>query len=355
MAEPRQRLCRDLLGRHQICRDFLDTYDEKIYSELLPRIFEIGILYLCNNYHTLAYTLEQRDDYICQLKFEGQNQSKIPSYQPPPPPEYVEEPSGLLKLKQMPDNTLPAGKSSTFYATPANFSDEVYINYGNNFFDENYYIPHGHCLRNDQLYWRRIKNPKFTTQNKNIYPHWWWNLRGGEEVDLEEEEDSYYEHRPNHGSIQPRSLEKDIRRKRNKSLRNLRVPGFYEESKIFPGGEESAYFQSGSNFHTMRGGIGAMGGGQMGNSGQFGNTYQNSFYPNGDGRIPGEEEGEVQDELILPDNKKISYEITFDKKSFELDRMKRKPEVNQKGHNKYVISGSGEMNLIEGGKKKKNQ
>ena len=56
-----------------------------------------------------------------------------------------------------------------------NIYDKIYVN-TTNFYDSNYYIPNSKTLRNKQLYNKRLENPLFKTQNKNVYPFWWWNL-----------------------------------------------------------------------------------------------------------------------------------------------------------------------------------
>ena len=63
----------DFFIRRNICKDFLDKYNEKIYPELLSRIIEIGILTLKLSFNKLAFTQKELDDIIYSLH----EQSKI--------------------------------------------------------------------------------------------------------------------------------------------------------------------------------------------------------------------------------------------------------------------------------------
>ena len=83
----------------------------------------------------------------------------------------------------------------------------------NNFYDSNYYIPETKFFRNRQLYQKRLENPQFTTQNKNVYPFWWWNF-----PDSENENNSDY-----------------ISNSQSKSFNNKSISRFtdLDEAKIF--------------------------------------------------------------------------------------------------------------------------
>jgi hypothetical protein len=119
-------------------------------------------------------------------------------------------------------------------------NDDVYINDSNNFYDENYYIPRTRSYRNIQLYHKRLSNPKFITQEKRIYPHWWWNYKDDIEQDDYSDDDSEMDHRPSKPGRFPKKLEDKLKKKmkrqmRNKSfngMRSVKIP-FYDEERIF--------------------------------------------------------------------------------------------------------------------------
>jgi hypothetical protein len=119
-------------------------------------------------------------------------------------------------------------------------NDEVYINEKNNFYDENYYVPPNHSYRNIQLYHKRLKNPKFITQEKKIYPHWWWNQKDDIEQDDYDDEDSVLDHISREERI-PKDIRDRLKRKAKRFPRNKSFSGihpvktrYYDEAKIFP-------------------------------------------------------------------------------------------------------------------------
>ena len=119
-------------------------------------------------------------------------------------------------------------------------NDDVYINDSNNFYDENYYIPRTRSYRNIQLYHKRLSNPKFITQEKRIYPHWWWNYKDDIEQDDYSDDDSEMDHRPSKPGRFPKKLEDKLKKKMKRQMRTksfngmrpVKIP-FYDEERIY--------------------------------------------------------------------------------------------------------------------------
>ena len=86
-----------------------------------------------------------------------------------------------------------------------------------------------------------MTNPKFITQEKKIYPHWWWNLKDDIEQDDYSEDDSYIDHRPSRVGRFPKNIEDNLKKKAKRFIRNKSSGGtrpimapLYDEAKIFP-------------------------------------------------------------------------------------------------------------------------
>lgn len=199
----------------EICKEFLDKYNENIYPELLSRIIEIGILTLKLSFDKLAFTPQELDDIIYSLneqcKFQKSNKVK--------------------KLKKLtnkyfkPEKNIDIENEKDILNSTNTFSldDNTYFNTINssNFYDSNYFVPKSRALRNIQLYQKRLENPLFTTQNKNVYPFWWWNFP--DEADSEID-DSFNESEYISKSQSKSPYNQSIK----KSLKNI-----YDEEKIF--------------------------------------------------------------------------------------------------------------------------
>ena len=157
-------------------------------------------------------------------------------------------------------------------------NDDVYINDSNNFYDENYYIPRTRSFRNIQLYHNRLSNPKFITQEKKIYPHWWWNLKDDIEQEDYSDDDSEMDHRPSKPGRFPKRLEDKLKKKMKRQMRNKSFNGvrtrpvqypYYDENKIFPNDERNNINTSNDNNNEE-------------NENNFNNEnypYQNREYP----------------------------------------------------------------------------
>ena len=201
----------DFFIRRNICKDFLDKYNEKIYPELLSRIIEIGILTLKLSFNKLAFTQKELDDIIYSLH----EQSKIEQnfYK-------LKHPKKLTNKKFNQENQEKEKKeqeNNLRYNTIClnnRIYDKIHIN-NTNFYDLNYLVPKNKTYRNEQLYQKRLDNPLFPTLNKNIYPFWWWNFSDSDE------EESYFNF--------------DNNNKSQKSFNNYNSSknSEYDETKIF--------------------------------------------------------------------------------------------------------------------------
>ena len=250
----------------KICREFLKQYTESLYPELLPKLMKVAIYSLYKAYSKWNISMQEIDEFIHFFNYKNRNfeleqntrklnnnyreeESKY-NYDCPPCDEFYIPKNKKIKKLNMgfipPENAqYPETEQNTkikdcyglgkFYP-----NDDVYINDSNNFYDENYYIPRTRSYRNIQLYHKRLSNPKFITQEKRIYPHWWWNYKDDIEQDDYSDDDSEMDHRPSKPGRFPKKLEDKLKKKmkrqmRNKSfngMRSVKIP-FYDEERIF--------------------------------------------------------------------------------------------------------------------------
>ena len=250
----------------KICREFLKQYSESLYPELLPKLMKVAIYSLYKAYSKWNISMQEIDEFIHFFNYKNRNfeleqntrklnnnyreeESKY-NYDCPPCDEFYIPKNKKIKKLNMgfipPENAqYPETEQNTkikdcyglgkFYP-----NDDVYINDSNNFYDENYYIPRTRSYRNIQLYHKRLSNPKFITQEKRIYPHWWWNYKDDIEQDDYSDDDSEMDHRPSKPGRFPKKLEDKLKKKmkrqmRNKSfngMRSVKIP-FYDEERIF--------------------------------------------------------------------------------------------------------------------------
>ena len=256
----------EYFDKSKICREFLKQYSESLYPELLPKLMKVAIYSLYKAYSKWNISMQEIDEFIHFFNYKNRNfeleqntrklnnnyreeESKY-NYDCPPCDEFYIPKNKKIKKLNMgfipPENAqYPETEQNTkikdcyglgkFYP-----NDDVYINDSNNFYDENYYIPRTRSYRNIQLYHKRLSNPKFITQEKRIYPHWWWNLKDDIEQDDYSDDDSEMDHRPSKPGRFPKKLEDKLKKKmkrqmRNKSfngMRSVKIP-FYDEERIF--------------------------------------------------------------------------------------------------------------------------
>jgi hypothetical protein len=256
----------EYFDKSKICREFLKQYSESLYPELLPKLMKVAIYSLYKAYSKWNISMQEIDEFIHFFNYKNRNfeleqntrklnnnyreeESKY-NYDCPPCDEFYIPKNKKIKKLNMgfipPENAqYPETEQNTkikdcyglgkFYP-----NDDVYINDSNNFYDENYYIPRTRSYRNIQLYHKRLSNPKFITQEKRIYPHWWWNYKDDIEQDDYSDDDSEMDHRPSKPGRFPKKLEDKLKKKmkrqmRNKSfngMRSVKIP-FYDEERIF--------------------------------------------------------------------------------------------------------------------------
>ena len=256
----------EYFDKSKICREFLKQYSESLYPELLPKLMKVAIYSLYKAYSKWNISMQEIDEFIHFFNYKNRNfeleqntrklnnnyreeESKY-NYDCPPCDEFYIPKNKKIKKLNMgfipPENSqYPETEQKTkikdcyglgkFYP-----NDDVYINDSNNFYDENYYIPRTRSYRNIQLYHKRLSNPKFITQEKRIYPHWWWNYKDDIEQDDYSDDDSEMDHRPSKPGRFPKKLEDKLKKKmkrqmRNKSfngMRSVKIP-FYDEERIF--------------------------------------------------------------------------------------------------------------------------
>ena len=256
----------EYFDKSKICREFLKQYSESLYPELLPKLMKVAIYSLYKAYSKWNISKQEVDEFIHFFNYKNRNfeleqntrklnnnyreeESKY-NYDCPPCDEFYIPKNKKIKKLNMgfipPENAqYPETEQNTkikdcyglgkFYP-----NDDVYINDSNNFYDENYYIPRTRSYRNIQLYHKRLSNPKFITQEKRIYPHWWWNYKDDIEQDDYSDDDSEMDHRPSKPGRFPKKLEDKLKKKmkrqmRNKSfngMRSVKIP-FYDEERIF--------------------------------------------------------------------------------------------------------------------------
>ena len=215
----------EYFDKSKICRDFLNQYSEALYPELLPKLMKVAIYSLYKAYSKWTISMQEIDEFIHYFNYKNRNfeieqnarrlnnnckeeESKY-NYDCPPCDEFYIPQN--KKIKKLNIGYVPMEKTQTA-ETEQNIenintnncygfgkfypNDDVYINDSNNFYDENYYIPRTRSFRNIQLYHKRLSNPKFITQEKKIYPHWWWNLKDDIEQDDYSDDDSEIDHHP---------------------------------------------------------------------------------------------------------------------------------------------------------------
>ena len=256
----------EYFDKSKICREFLKQYSESLYPELLPKLMKVAIYSLYKAYSKWNISMQEIDEFIHFFNYKNRNfeleqntrklnnnyreeESKY-NYDCPPCDEFYIPKNKKIKKLNMgfipPENALyPESEQNTkikdcyglgkFYP-----NDDVYINDSNNFYDENYYIPRTRSYRNIQLYHKRLSNPKFITQEKRIYPHWWWNYKDDIEQDDYSDDDSEMDHRPSKPGRFPKKLEDKLKKKMKRQMRNksfngmssVKIP-FYDEERIF--------------------------------------------------------------------------------------------------------------------------
>jgi len=241
----------EYINRSKICREFLNQYDESLYPDLIPKLIKTGIYSLHKAFHKWHFSFQEIDEFLNYFNYKNRNFELESKYQNGNGYQKCEEylkPEGSkiqsLKMGYRPmegnqeiENGAPDCQGyGRFYP-----NDEVYVNEKNNFYDENYYIPRTRSFRNIQLYHKRLQNPKFITQEKKIYPHWWWNLKDDIEQDDYSDNDSDMDHRPSRLGRFPKNLEDKMKKKYKRAKRNQSFNGiipnispYYDEEKIFP-------------------------------------------------------------------------------------------------------------------------
>ena len=245
----------EYLNKSKICREFLNQYSDTLYPELLPKLIKVAIYALYKTFHKWNFSMQELDEFINFFNYKNRNLELESNYSnncpSPPCEEYlIPKVNRIQKLNmgfRPPEDSNYSDNENKdidcygygkFYP-----NDDVYINEKNNFYDENYYIPRTHSYRNIQLYHKRLANPKFITQEKRIYPHWWWNLKDDIEQDDYSEDDSAIDHRPSRLGRFPKNIEESLKKKARTHIRNKSFNGpipvvgidrYYDESKIFP-------------------------------------------------------------------------------------------------------------------------
>ena len=257
----------EYLNQSKICREFLNQYDETLIPELLPKLIKVAIYSLYKTFHKWNFSMQELDQFINFFNYKNRNLELESNYDNAPPcspsPNYITPKiNSIQKLNmgyQPPEELANSETDSAifdcfgygrFYP-----NDEVYVNENNNFYDENYYIPKNRSYRNCQLYQKRLKNPKFITQEKRIYPDWWWNLKDDIEQDDYSDDNSVLDHYSRRQDRFPKDIEQALKKKakhfeRPKSYSGIKplVTRYYEESKIFPDGNTTSFdnFRDGS-------------------------------------------------------------------------------------------------------------
>ena len=113
----------EALYRRKHCRDFLRMYSEQLYKDLIPDIFEIGVLTLLNSFNKYIFTKEEINDIILDLKNK----------------EYIQNPE-IKSLQKLP------------LTKPLTFSQE------------------------EEKQFRKYDG-NFSKKEDEIYPNWWWNVK----------------------------------------------------------------------------------------------------------------------------------------------------------------------------------
>ena len=272
----------EYFDKSKICRDFLNQYSEALYPELLPKLMKVAIYSLYKAYGKWKISMQEIDEFIHFFNYKNRNfeieqnarrlngncreeESKY-NYDCPPCDEYYIPKNKKIKKLNMgyapydqeggsqTEQNLNCKESYGFGKFYPN--DDIYINDSNNFYDENYYIPRTRSFRNIQLYHNRLSNPKFITQEKKIYPHWWWNLKDDIEQEDYSDDDSEMDHRPSKPGRFPKRLEDKLKKKMKRQMRSESFNGvrtrpvqypYYDENKIFPNDERNNINTSNDN------------------------------------------------------------------------------------------------------------
>jgi hypothetical protein len=274
----------EYFDKSKICREFLKQYSEALYPELLPKLMKVAIYSLYKAYHKWTISMQEIDEFINFFNYKNRNfeleqnvrqinnnnkeeESKY-NYDCPPCDEYYIPKNKKIKKLNIGYTPRDYPQSPGYGNTPnpkdsdgfGKFypNDEVYINDSNNFYDENYYIPRTRSYRNLQLYHKRLSNPKFITQEKRIYPHWWWNLKDDIEQDDYSDDDSEMDHRPSKPGRFPKNLEEKLKKKMKRQIRNKSFNGvrsirnqYYDEDKIFPNVDRNNNINTSNNENTF--------------------------------------------------------------------------------------------------------
>ena len=251
----------EYLNESKVCRKFLNQYNEKLIPKLLPRLVKIAIFSLYKTFHKCLFSMQELDQYIKyfndkkrNLEFESKNNNARTC---PPCSDYLTP--NINKIQKLNMSYQPSEGLGTYenekvandrYDNGRFYrdDDEKYVNKKNNFYDENYYIPKSHSFRNIQLYQNRLKNPRFTTQEKKIYPEWWWNLKDDIDQDDYSDDNSELDHHNRRGDRFPNDIEKELKKKekyfeRPKSCNGAKsfVNQYYEDSNTFPNTNAMSY------------------------------------------------------------------------------------------------------------------
>ena len=136
----------ELLQRRKFCREFLNGYNEKLHPQIISRVFEIGLLTLKKIFNKLLFSKEELDEII--KSFSGE--------------EYVE----IFPLRTL-RNKLKHQDKDILENINTNPNDKYTISEEEELRNKN--------LKNQMIHKHFLQNPNFTTQNKEIYPFWWWN------------------------------------------------------------------------------------------------------------------------------------------------------------------------------------
>ena len=113
----------DLIYRRKSCREFLKVYSEELYKDLIPDVFEIGVLNLVNSFNKTLFTKSELRTIIEDLKNKDYFQIND------------------IKTIQKLNTNLNSNKTET-------------------------------------------KN-NFNNKNINVYPNWWWDNKEEEDFDTE--------------------------------------------------------------------------------------------------------------------------------------------------------------------------
>ena len=119
------------LYRRKVCRDFLKVYSEELYKDVIPDVFEIGVLSLFNSFNKVIYTKKELSEIILDLKNK----------------EYIRNPQ---------------------YRTIQKLNTQNSIN----------------LYEDEDRQFRRYYN-NFSSKEDNVYPNWWWSLKDDEKENYE--------------------------------------------------------------------------------------------------------------------------------------------------------------------------